>query len=410
MSDVELGSHVFALEKRVYNLKQLYVEHPSDELRRTIDSLERRLVCEVNNDVTLYEFMTNDVAKKRLRSSTSRLMYEASHDPEYLNWFTQRYTLLRPGVKKMPTISKRRNQLEKKVNPPLEEKNKPFLEVRCFGCRNQTVNLYNFNAWVAFVHLLNFAALMAVTFVNDHWDKNIISVVQLVATDQPGPNQTYNCDTTYPFPAILLSAIFALMSAGFQGYIALWGQDYYAKIVDKKYNKIRWMEYFFSSSVMMTILLVLTGVKDLYAVILGAFCNSAMILFGDLSDRFRTRETPTTPEDKHNAEVAFWYGGLIGFGPWLTLILGFAYAVDNYPNSSAIPWFLYVIPLVLFINFALFGVVQWFVIQGKASCFGRGNVEFDFKRGELCYIILSLTAKLALSWQAAGGLLFTNNT
>ena len=175
----------------------------------------------------------------------------------------------------------------------------------------------------------------------------------------------------------------------------------------------------------MMILFVITGVIDIYAMVLGFFCNMAMILFGDASDKFRRlwlvwtkaekllvltddeREAiafqmGTAQESLANAKIMYLFGAFIGFIPWACLISSFSQAIDRAGPDQNIPWFLYVIPVVLFFNFAAFGIVQALVLW-KGGC----GYEFTFKHGEAWFILLSLTAKVALSYQAFFAVVFS---
>ncbi|MEK8110411.1 heliorhodopsin HeR [Micromonospora sp. M12] len=82
---------------------------------------------------------------------------------------------------------------------------------------------------------------------------------------------------------------------------------WYERNLDRRTNYARWIEYSVSASIMIVLIGLLVGIRDLAAVI-GIFAaNTAMILFGLLMER---QQTPGRADWS-----AFWFGSLVGLAP-----------------------------------------------------------------------------------------------
>ena len=138
-------------------------------------------------------------------------------------------------------------------------------------------------------------------------------------------------------------------------------------------NYGRWIEYFFSSSIMIVLIAQITGISDIAALLAIAGINASMILFGLLQEKY---EKPGT-----RGWLPFWFGSFAGIIPWIAiLIYVWAPGVKVSP-----PGFVYGIIASLFVFFNCFAVNM--VLQYKKVGPWR-----DYLFGEKVYIILSLTA------------------
>jgi hypothetical protein len=145
-------------------------------------------------------------------------------------------------------------------------------------------------------------------------------------------------------------------------------------------NYGRWIEYFFSSSIMIVLISQITGISDIAALLTIFGINACMILFGALQEKY---EKPGKP-----SWIPFWFGSFAGIIPWIAIII---YVVAPGLNASP-PGFVYGIIASLFVFFNCFAVNM--VLQYKKIGPWR-----DYLFGEKVYIILSLTAKALLAWQ-----------
>ena len=176
---------------------------------------------------------------------------------------------------------------------------------------------------------------------------------------------------------LFLSALFHLINAlGFSVYV---------RNLLKGINPSRWIEYSFSSSLMIVVIAMLVGIYDLAAIILLFFLNAMMILFGWMMELHNQTTTKTN-------WTAFWFGSLAGVIPWVAVGIYLFGAHDNPPT------FVYWIYLSMFLFFNCFAVNM--VLQYKKV--GRWR---DYLYGERAYMILSLVAKSLLAWQVFAGTL-----
>jgi len=145
-------------------------------------------------------------------------------------------------------------------------------------------------------------------------------------------------------------------------------------------NYGRWIEYFFSSSIMIVLISQITGISDIAALLAMAGINASMILFGVLQEKY---EKPGKP-----GWMPFWFGSFAGIVPWVAIVI-YVWAPGLKVSP---PGFVYGIIVSLFVFFNCFAVNM--VLQYKKVGLWR-----DYLFGEKVYIILSLTAKALLAWQ-----------
>jgi len=162
--------------------------------------------------------------------------------------------------------------------------------------------------------------------------------------------------------------------------------EWYRKNLLRQRNYARWIEYSLSSSVMIVLIALLTGIDDVTALIAIFGANAAMILFGLLMERY---ESPGRPN-----WMSFVFGCLAGIVPWIGI------AIYLWTPGSAVepPAFVYGIFFSIFVFFNIFALNM--VLQYKKV--GKWR---DYLFGETAYVFLSLVAKSLLAWQVFGGTL-----
>lgn len=180
--------------------------------------------------------------------------------------------------------------------------------------------------------------------------------------------------------AILAS--FPLMSALSHFIIAYPKRAEYWANLQKGKNPYRWYEYSVSSSVMIVLITFLSGIVELWSLVMIFVLNAMMIMFGYLMEELNqyTEKTNWSP---------FILGCVSGGVPWVVLSAYFFNAI----NTSGLqpPNFVYLIIAFYFIMFNVFAVNM--VLQYKGV--GRWR---DYLYGERAYIVLSFIAKTVLSW------------
>jgi hypothetical protein len=154
-------------------------------------------------------------------------------------------------------------------------------------------------------------------------------------------------------------------------------------------NYGRWIEYFFSSSVMIVLISQICGISDIAALLAIFGINASMILFGALQEKY---EKPGKPN-----LLSFWFGSFAGIIPWIAIVI---YVIAPGVTVSP-PGFVYGIIVSLFLFFNCFAVNM--ILQYKQVGPWR-----DYLFGEKVYIVLSLTAKALLAWQVFFPVLMTD--
>jgi hypothetical protein len=244
-------------------------------------------------------------------------------------------------------------------------------------------NLRRANVIAGVLHLVQMGAVLALA--NDF----ALPVATRYLTDAPGTGNFAEPITLMEAPVGLLVALFLALSAFFHFLVAspqFFGR--YSAGLQAQRNIFRWVEYSVSSSIMILLIAMITGISDVAALIPLFGVNASMILFGWLQEKY---ETPG-----NGGWLPFIFGCIAGIVPWLAIIF-YVFSIGGPADSSA-PVFVYAIVISLFLLFNSFALVQWLQYKkvGKWS---------NYLKGERTYITLSLIAKSALAWQIFGSTL-----
>ena len=240
-------------------------------------------------------------------------------------------------------------------------------------------SLRRWNIGVGLVHAVQAVAVLALATA---------FVLPVTASFMEGPPGTPAGAPTTLFDVSVAwgVALFLFLSAGFHWLVSAPGVfGRYIAGLDAQHNYFRWAEYSLSSSIMIVLIAMLTGISDIAALI-GIFAaNAAMIFFGAVQERYEKPGGSLWP---------FWMGCIVGIAPWLAVGVYLAS-----PGSTAEPpAFVYAIFVSLFIFFNIFAINMW--LQYRRL--GRWRA---YTFGEATYFILSLVAKSALAWQVFAGTL-----
>jgi hypothetical protein len=198
----------------------------------------------------------------------------------------------------------------------------------------------------------------------------------------------------FSMPLAWLIASFFAMSA-FAHFLAGWPlRARYEAWLARGMNPLRWVEYAFSSTVMIVAIAYISFIQDVPALVAIAGCNVAMNLFG-WSMEAANEGRHDRPDWKH-----YIFGCIAGVMPWIgifSILLAYG-AQEGLPEGANIPAFVYVIVATLFVSFNVFAITM--VLQYRKI--GRWR---DYLVGEKTYMVMSLVAKSALAWQVFSGTL-----
>jgi hypothetical protein len=241
--------------------------------------------------------------------------------------------------------------------------------------------LRGYNLAMGLLHAIQGALVLALA--NDF----TLPVIATYMAGPPGASQP-SVEPLFEVSIAWGVAVFLFISAAAHFTIAAPGVfEWYLGNLEQRRNYARWIEYAFSSSVMVVLIAMLVGIADIAALVAIAGVNAAMILFGILQEKY---ETP----GESVGWLPYWFGVLAGAIPWIVIAI---YLIS--PGfEAAPPAFVYWIFFSLFAFFNVFAVVM--VLQYRKI--GRWS---NYVYGESTYVLLSLVAKSALAWQVFGGTL-----
>jgi hypothetical protein len=204
-----------------------------------------------------------------------------------------------------------------------------------------------------------------------------IPITAAFLRDDPVKATPPDLQTVWSLPIAPTVAVFLLLAALDHAIVAAPGvRSWYGRMLERRANYARWIEYSVSASIMIVLIGLFVGVRDLAAVLAVFAANSAMILFGLLMER---QQRPGRADWN-----AFWFGSLVGLVPWVIIVI---YLLQ----PPTVPGFVYAIAavqFVLFFSFAANMALQYAEV-------GRWR---SYVHGEVVYIALSVTAKSLLAW------------
>ena len=236
-----------------------------------------------------------------------------------------------------------------------------------------------FNAGMGTLHALQAITLLLLS--NDF-------ALPVTAAFMEGPPGTPSAtEELFSLPLGPAVAAFLILSALAHFVVAGPGWGKYRRDLAVHRNEQRWIEYAFSSSLMIVLIAMITGVADIAALVALFGVNAAMILFGWLQERYE--------DPGGGGWWPFIFGCIAGVVPWVAIGI---YLIG--PTAEA-PGFVYAIFVALFVFFNSFAVNQ--VLQYRMVGPWR-----DYVFGEYVFVALSLVAKSALAWQVFANTLVPN--
>jgi hypothetical protein len=254
---------------------------------------------------------------------------------------------------------------------------------------DRSASLFRWNAVLAGLHLVQGLAILAISFA-----KSPVVTSPIVSTYLRFDTATSHLVTAqrsiWDLPIGPAVALFFLMSAVAHFTMAFPARRWYEAHLGRGQNPIRWIEYSFSSSVMIVVIAALAGVQEIGTLIAIFGANAAMILFGwsmEIANEGRDK-----PQWLH-----YIFGCIAGAVPWVVIFVTILVSATE-PGSAPIPSFVIAIFVTLFVFFNVFAVNM--VLQYRKIGSWR-----DYLYGERAYMLFSLIAKSLLAWQVFFGTL-----
>jgi hypothetical protein len=186
----------------------------------------------------------------------------------------------------------------------------------------------------------------------------------------------------------LLVAVFFFLSAAAHLSVATFYYQRYTALLTRGINKVRWIEYALSASIMMVAIGLLVGIYDLSSLVMMFALVAIMNLMGLVMEV----HNQTTPKTNW---LSYWVGCLAGVVPWM--VVAFYMWLGAHEGSPA-PTFVYWIFVSIFVFFNCFAL-------NMALQYKKLGPWKNYSYGEFGYMILSLVAKSLLAWQIFAGTL-----
>lgn len=248
--------------------------------------------------------------------------------------------------------------------------------------------LRNFNVFMGLLHLVQAVAVWVLST-----DFSLPVIANFLNFDLQSQELVPKAEVLLDLPIGPLVAGFLLLSSIAHFAVSTFGYKWYAKKISSHINPARWIEYSFSSSLMLVVIAMLVGIYELSTLIMLVGANASMILFGWMMELHNQALRKDSSEKTDWS--AFIFGCIAGIIPWIAIAI---YLFSAGEGEFKAPSFVYWIYFSIFIFFNSFAINQ--VLQYK----GVGKWK-DYLYGERAYIILSLVAKSLLAWQVFAGTL-----
>lgn len=204
--------------------------------------------------------------------------------------------------------------------------------------------------------------------------------------------------------AYLVIGFFAVTSIAHFLYASDVGNFYEQFVFEEKSNGFRWVEYAVSSTLMILVVAVLSGIRDIYALSIIMVSNTCVMLLGrqiELSARREAEKMGMRGERLNKFLFAFLSAWLLFIAIWLIILLSFGRRISEANQAGAdVPLWIYFVQIPTFFFFASFGIINLVQIYSKRS----------YETFELTYTIFSLLSKLFLGiWIGVGIFQSQNN-
>jgi Heliorhodopsin len=250
-------------------------------------------------------------------------------------------------------------------------------------------SLFRWNAALAALHGFQFAAMLLLSLAQDPMASWPITSSYLTF-DSATRTLLPATRTLFELPIGPVVASFFAMSAIAHFTVGFPARGWYERRLARHQNPARWIEYAFSSSVMIVVIAMLTGIREIGTLIAIVGANAAMNLFGwSMEAANEGRERPQW--------LHYIFGCIAGIVPWLVITVALLTGLTA-TDAAPIPGFVIAIYVSLFISFNIFAFNMVFQFRR----IGRWR---DYLYGERAYMLLSLFAKTLLAWQVWSGTL-----
>ena len=266
-------------------------------------------------------------------------------------------------------------------------------------------NIDKLNYYATWLHGVSFVVILAIFLTNrkevnfntdlfrteieelNDGDKTVVLKVKKVAKISTEQLKTF----------VLFTFLFTCLIHYFY-YTNGFGTGVYKDQLKRSQNSIRWLEYAITSTVMIFVLCIISGVKEADTVTLITLINAALMGLG-----YFVETAPT----KKGKIIALFMGFYILGALWYTILYNFYSRIDqvqkvDHPTvpgkKREVPSWVKQVLTPMFFWYLSFGIVALFYVKNY------NKIGFKFETYERSYIILSYLSKAFMGYYLAFGL------
>lgn len=279
------------------------------------------------------------------------------------------------------------------------------------------------NFWVGVFHVISALVLGWLTQQNESsWDAPVYSIVSIW---QPTTNGSCTEDGACfvdpvlykkkTIPIVIFAVLFGIISGYAHLFAAGVNDNKLQQYAETGFNPYRWIDYAFSSSIMILVIACLSGVLDLYVLIIISIVQAYLIMQAGRLEYNLTDSlfNGTSMPIFDFIATSFVYVVAV----WLPVIISFYESL--YYAKSDVPDWINIMIWALFVLFTSFAFVMIYYLMYCPTKYATKLSSLEAKKlicvkQELAYIFLSLSAKLTLHWvlytgiTSRSGVLFTD--
>lgn len=266
-------------------------------------------------------------------------------------------------------------------------------------------NVDTLNYYATWLHGISFLVIFILFITNDEEANFNTDLFQTKVTEITEGDRNVNLETSKVATISTVQLkIFILFTFLFTALVHLFyytdgfGSGVYKEQIKNSKNVFRWMEYALSSTAMIFVLCIISGIKEADTVMLITLTNAALMSLG-----YFVEVAPTKKSKIVALTVGFYIFGIL----WYTILSNFYRRIDevedvDHPTipgkKREVPSWVKQVLTPMFFWYISFGIVAIFYVRNY------DKVGFDFARYERYYIILSYLSKAFMGYYLAYGL------
>lgn len=250
-------------------------------------------------------------------------------------------------------------------------------------------SLFTWNKWLAVVYALQGVAILLISTVKTFPLTTSYLTADELASEAAGNTVLISATRTLnDVNIVYLIAAFLFIAAIAHASAAWWCRKFYENDLQGSANRIRWIQSAASTSLMLVVVAMLSGIGDLSTLIMIFALSVVMNLFGLLVETHNANKAKSS----HLACAISWIAGVT---PWVVLAI---YLLGACIFGGQVPAYVYWVYASMLVLFGGLAANMWLQLKKKGKW-------ANYLYGERIYLILGLAAMTLLAWQVFFGAL-----